>query len=70
MDLCTKTGDEKGDIRNRRLERRLLKCRGLETDVIWTHSKFTRWTRDVEVDAWCRVVCKDRMQDLDGRHPS
>ena len=69
LDLHTKIGDEKGDIRNRPLERRLLKCRGLETGGIWTHNKFSCWTRDVEVDVWCRVVPKDWMQNWGGMHP-
>ena len=69
LDLRAKIGDEKGDIRNRSLERRFLKCRSLEIGVIWTHNEFTCWTRDVEVNAWCRVVCKDRMQNLGGTRP-
>ena len=69
LDLRTKIGDENGDKRNRRLERRLLKCRRLEIGVILTHNKLSRWTRDVEVNARCRVVCKNRMQNWGGTHP-
>jgi len=69
LDLCTKIGDEKGDVRNRRLERRFLKCRGVEIGVTWTHNKFPRWTRYVEVYTRCRVVCEDRMQYWTRMHP-
>jgi len=69
LDLRTKIGEEKGDIGNWRLERRFLKCRTPEIGVIWTHSKFSRGTRNVEVDAWHRVVCEDWMQDRGGMHP-
>jgi len=69
LDLRTKIGDEKGDIRNRRLERRFLKCRSLETGIIWTYNKLSCWTCDVEVNAWCGVVCDDWMQYRGGIHP-
>lgn len=69
LDLRTKIGDEKGDIRNRRLERRFFKCRSLETGIIWTYSKLSCRTRDVEVNAWRRVICEDWMQYWGGIHP-
>ena len=70
LDLCTKIGDKKGDVRNRRLECRLLKGRGVEIGVTWTHNKLSRWTRYVEVDTRCRVVSEDRMQHWSRMHPS
>jgi len=69
LDLRTKIGDENGDKRNWRLERRLLKGRGLETGVTWTHNKFSRRTRDIKVNARCRVVCKNWMQNWGGTRP-
>lgn len=52
LDLRTKIGDEEGDIWDRRLERRLLKCRGFETGMIRTHNKLSWRTSDIEVNAW------------------
>jgi len=69
LDLRAKIGDENGDKRNWRLERRFLKRRGLEIGVIWTHNKFSWWTRDIEVNARCRVVCKNWMQNWGRSYP-
>jgi hypothetical protein len=63
LDLRAKIGDENGDIRNRRSERRFLKCPSLEIGVVWTYSKFSCRTRDVEVKARYGVVCEDWMQN-------
>lgn len=69
LDLRTKIGDEKGDTRNRRLERRFLKSRWGQTGVVWTHNELSRRTRDIEVHAWCRVVRENWMQDWRRMHP-
>ena len=69
LDLCTKIGDQNGDGWNRRLERRLLKCRSVETGVTRTHNKFSRWTRDVEVNGRRMAVCEDWMHYRSGMHP-
>lgn len=63
LDLRTKIGDDKGDIRNRYLERRLLKRRGVQAGVVLTHDELSCRTRDVEVNARCRVVRENWMQN-------
>ena len=69
LDLRTKIGDQKGDERNRRLERRLLECPSVEIGVMWTHDELSRWTRDVEVNARRMAGCEDWMHYRTGMHP-
>lgn len=69
LDLCTKIGDQQGDEWDRRLERRLLKCRSVEIGVTRTHNKFSRWARNVEVNAWRMAVREDWMHYRSGMHP-